>query len=161
MSITGRSIMKIIAIGLLVFLFLAVSPVGVLTAQGSGRCYVDQNASGGNDGSSWGDAYQELQSALANSACSEIWVAAGIYYPTQGTDRSISFTLRNDLAIYGGFAATESNLSERDIDSNLTTLSGDIGVIGDDSDNSYNDSTAKTSTLTTKYTNPTSKPINV
>ncbi|HBX89283.1 MAG TPA: hypothetical protein DEG09_11810, partial [Marinilabiliaceae bacterium] len=41
------------------------------------------------------------------------------------------------IKVYGGFAGTETELSQRDWLTNLTVLSGDIGLISDFSDNSY------------------------
>jgi hypothetical protein len=100
--------------------------------------YVNHAADGKADGRSWTDAYQDLQAALTvASNYDEIWVAAGTYYPTSDTDRTISFTLKSDVAIYGGFAGTETIRSERDWRTNETILSGDIGVKDDASDNSY------------------------
>jgi len=66
-----------------------------------------------------------------------IWVKQGIYYPTSDTDRSLSFALRKKVMILGGFAGTEIYESQRDPVANQTILSGDIGVPGDNSDNSY------------------------
>ena len=100
--------------------------------------YVAWNASGANNGSSWGDAYINLQSALAAAVSGdEIWVAAGTYKPTSGTDRTVSFTLKNGVAVYGGFAGTETLRTQRNPTANATILSGDIGVVNVNSDNSY------------------------
>ena len=100
--------------------------------------YVKWNATGSNNGTSWADAYTDLQSALASSSSSnEIWVAAGTYRPTSGADRTISFAMKNGVAIYGGFVGTETLISQRDPAVNATILSGDIGTISDASDNSY------------------------
>lgn len=100
--------------------------------------YVKWDAAGANNGTSWTDAYVDLRSALAAaSAGEEIWVATGIYKPTSGTDRSVSFVLKTGVAVYGGFAGTESLRDQRDLALNPTILSGDIGVLHDNSDNSY------------------------
>jgi parallel beta-helix repeat protein len=103
------------------------------------RIYVKANASGFNDGTNWTDAYTSLQDALsASMRYFDIWVAAGTYYPTTGTDPAISFNMKNDVAIYGGFAGTETSLIERNIANNVTILSGNIGNPGVSTDNSYN-----------------------
>ena len=103
--------------------------------------YVNDNAGGANNGTSWTDAYTDLQNAIAEANncpnITQIWVAAGTYKPTTGTDRTISFNMKNNLAIYGGFIGTETLLSERNWFLNITVLSGDIGTPGDNTDNSY------------------------
>jgi predicted outer membrane repeat protein len=112
---------------------------------GEGVCtsiYVDADATGSGTGTSWTDAFTDLQDALANRAswpCAveEIWVAEGMYTPTDSTDREATFQLQDSLAIYGGFAGTETTLGERDWTANVTILSGDIGVVADSTDNSY------------------------
>ena len=78
-----------------------------------------------------------LQSAIAAAqAGDQIWVAAGTHTPTTGLDRNTTFSLKNDVAIYGGFAGTETGLNERNINNNVTILSGEIGRAGI-ADNSY------------------------
>ncbi len=100
--------------------------------------YVKYDATGADDGSSWADAFTSLQSALAAATSgSEIWVAAGTYRPTTGTDRTVSFQLKNGVAIYGGFAGKETARSQRNWRNHPTKLSGDIGVRGSAGDNSY------------------------
>ncbi len=96
------------------------SPTGVVI-------FVDHAATGNGDGSTWEHAYPSLQSALtAATSGDEIWVAQGVYKPTNTTDRTISFVMKNGVALYGGFAATETLRTERDWENNLTVLSGDI-----------------------------------
>lgn len=93
--------------------------------------YVDQNASGANDGSNWVNAFTNLGQALLATENDEIWLAAGTYKPSRpGGDVAASFTLKNGVAIYGGFAGTETSRDQRDTVANPTILSGDLN--GDD-----------------------------
>ncbi|MFM7715745.1 MAG: hypothetical protein ACKO7A_24510, partial [Microcystis sp.] len=89
--------------------------------------YVKSGATG--NGSAWNNAYGSLASAItAAQAGDEIWVSAGTYKPTTGTDRNATFTLKNNVGIYGGFAGTETARTQRNIATNVTILSGEIGV---------------------------------
>ncbi|HMQ47562.1 MAG TPA: choice-of-anchor Q domain-containing protein [Saprospiraceae bacterium] len=104
--------------------------------------YVNQNAAGNNDGSDWTNAFNDLQDAIAfANFCidiSEIWIAEGVYTTTSGSDRSVSFNMRNNLIWYGGFPANGfPEFSDRDFKAYPTLLSADIGILGDHSDNSY------------------------
>jgi len=93
--------------------------------------FVDSAATGANTGSSWANAFTDLQSALSAAVCGdEIWVADGIYRPTSGSDRTISFVLRSCVALYGGFAGGESGRNQRNWDAHKAILSGDLN--GDD-----------------------------
>jgi len=129
---------------LLLTLVVGLSALALLVpahAASRPRCYVNDDATGANNGNSWTDAYTSLQSALADSNCTEIWVAAGVYYPDNtlyaDNERSATFTLKNDVAIYGGFAGTETALSERNWRGNLTILSGDIDQNDINADSNY------------------------
>jgi len=97
-------------------------------ASGQTILYVKADAAGANNGTSWANAFTDLQSALATApAGSEIWVAAGTYKPTgPGGSRMATFQMRSDVGMYGGFAGTESSRSQRSIAANETTLSGDL-----------------------------------
>ena len=104
--------------------------------------YVDADATGADNGSSWADAFTDLQDALALAATIDvdplaIWVAEGTYYPTDGFDRRATFELFTGIAVYGGFSGVETTLEERDPDTYETVLSGDIGTPDDNFDNSY------------------------
>lgn len=69
--------------------------------------YVKYDAPGKNNGTSWEDAYQDLQTALGIvKERDQIWIARGIYKPTNGLDRNKSFSLKSNVAIYGGFVDT-------------------------------------------------------
>jgi len=122
--------------GLALVALLGFGAVGQASA--ASIIYVNHAASGANNGSSWGNAYRSLQTALTAAVSgNQIWVANGTYKPTTTADRSKTFTLKNGVAIYGGFAGTETLLSQRSWTANLTILSGDIGTPGVTSDNSY------------------------
>ncbi len=94
-------------------------------------CYVNAGVVGGeNSGLTWADAYNNLQDALGEPACGEIWVAAGIYKP--GTIDTDWFLIPPGVAVYGGFDGTESSRDQRDWVAHVTILSGDLA--GDDID---------------------------
>ncbi len=94
--------------------------------------FVDSKAAAGGDGLSWAGAFRELEEAMTAArsrvGARQIWVAAGEYRPVLRTDphdpRSATFQLVNNVALYGGFAGGESELEERDPQSNRTILSG-------------------------------------
>jgi predicted outer membrane repeat protein len=110
------------------------------------RIYVDSTAPGiggqTHDGGSWTGAFLDMQEALAIAQLGggyhfEIWTASGFYKPTSGTDRSATFSIPSGLELYGGFAGTEVDLSERTNPlGHLTYLSGAIGGSAS-TDNSY------------------------
>jgi predicted outer membrane repeat protein len=96
--------------------------------------YVKYNATGANNGTSWANAYKQLQNAInAAGSGDTIFVAAGTYRPTKyppninsTNPRDKAFYLNKNIKIYGGFAGTETNLSQRNYATNVTTLSGDF-----------------------------------
>jgi CHRD domain/PKD-like domain/Right handed beta helix region len=90
------------------------------------------------NGNSWATAYGNLQTGLgAATAGVEVWVAKGTYKPTNTTTRTIYFNIPNNVKVYGGFAGTEDNLIDRNFRTNISILSGDIGTLNLDTDNSY------------------------
>jgi predicted outer membrane repeat protein len=108
----------------LVMLFFSLQ----VTAQ---TIYVRQSATGSNDGSSWNNAYTKLGDALATAnPGAQVWVAAGTYKPDVSITANNSFSMVSGVALYGGFAGTETSLGQRNFVTNITTLSGDIA--GDD-----------------------------
>ena len=100
--------------------------------------FVDQDATGANDGSSWDDAFGDLQDALdAATVGYQIWVAEGSYLPTSGTDRTVSFVLKPGVSLYGGFAGNESAFDKRNWTVHESILDGDLGDDGLLTNNSY------------------------
>ncbi|UCG32315.1 MAG: C10 family peptidase, partial [Phycisphaerales bacterium] len=114
--------------------------------------FVDVDAPDGGDGSSWANAYNRLQDALAAvQQGQQIWVAEGVYRPDQGSgvtpdDQDATFTLGNCVTVCGGFAGDEDatifDLSWRDLAARETILSGDVGIPGSVDDNSFHVLTA-------------------
>ncbi|OUS02841.1 hypothetical protein A9Q86_01975 [Flavobacteriales bacterium 33_180_T64] len=90
--------------------------------------YVNYTATGNNDGTTWADAYTHLENALAAATDgNEIWIATGTYLPNTTDSQTTPFNINNaDLKIYGGFAGTETQLSDRVLGTNETILSGDF-----------------------------------
>ncbi|MDO8368349.1 MAG: T9SS type A sorting domain-containing protein [Saprospiraceae bacterium] len=119
--------------------FLAIVLLGasvVVSAQN--RLYVHASAVGGNNGTSWADAFTNLQTALQFvQTGSEVWVAEGSYLPTANNNRDSSFNLPSGVLLYGGFNGTETSLDQRNWQAHPAILSGDIGISSDSSDNSY------------------------
>ena len=98
--------------------------------------YVDCDATGVNNGSSWPNAYTSLQTAIgAAGSGTEIWVADGTYKP--GAVRTDAFQLRANVSLLGGYNGTETLRSQRNWTNYIAVLSGDIGTPGDPSDNVY------------------------
>ncbi|MBX2903472.1 MAG: T9SS type A sorting domain-containing protein [Chitinophagales bacterium] len=108
--------------------------------------YVAADAPNGGDGNSWATAFNNLNDAIASAFngfyLKDIWIKQGTYYPDRaanGTNqgRFNTFYLGYSNKLYGGFAGNETSFSQRDIPANPTILDGDIGVLGDTSDNAY------------------------
>lgn len=96
---------------------------------GSHPIYVNEASTGDNDGTSWDNAFKDLQSALnAAQTGDEIWIATGTYTPTKkisaNDPRTATFQMKNGVAIYGGFQGTETKLAERNVQANPTILNG-------------------------------------
>jgi predicted outer membrane repeat protein len=140
---------------------LIVLSIGCTSFANQVIIYVDDDAIGTNDGSSWENAYTFLQDALIDANDSkkpvEIRVAQGTYKPNQGLfpiipagvggrtnepypakypadlGNKASFNLINDVTIKGGYAGLwESDPNVRDIELYEAILSGDLN--GDDID---------------------------
>jgi predicted outer membrane repeat protein len=112
-------------------LALTFSALGVAPALAAGTRFVTPGGAG--DCASWATAC-DLQTALTGAASGdEIWVAAGAYKPTNGTDRAATFQLKDGVALYGGFSGAETAREQRNFTTNVTILSGDLN--GNDNSN--------------------------
>lgn len=78
---------------------------------------VSTAGSDANDGSSWDQAKETIQAGVDTAAAygGEVWVAAGEYHDD-------NVLLRPYVHLYGGFAGTETELTQRDITANETTI---------------------------------------
>ena len=95
--------------------------------------HVNRAATGPDkNGIAWASAWNDLQDALRSfrtcGGVSELWVASGVYTP--GLTATATFSIPAGVALYGGFAATESTRDQRDWQHRRTVLSGDLA--GDD-----------------------------
>jgi parallel beta-helix repeat protein len=104
--------------------------------------YVKWDANGSNNGSSWTNAYKELRDAIANvkagnqGCANQIWVAAGVYKPTNDANQtSKTFEMLDHIDVYGHFAGWETSIDQR----NLADANNDTILTGDIDDNNTSD----------------------
>lgn len=102
----------------------------LLTANAQTKVYVTEAGAGVKTGTSWANAYDntQLQTAIdqASSLATvanpvQVWVAKGAYRPVYVGGGNF-FKMYNNVAIYGGFAGGESNLSQRNFRTNECRL---------------------------------------
>lgn len=116
--------------------YLLFTCVVVFFSQGlwAKTLYVSKIAKGVDNGTAWDDAYFSLLAGLGNAKAGDtIWVAKGEYRP--GNSNLSTFTLKEGVVLYGGFAGNETRLDQRDWITNKTTLTGEIGSVLEPSDN--------------------------
>lgn len=83
--------------------------------------FVDAGAPDGGDGSSWLNAFNQLQAAINIAADGEdIWVKSGTY------TLSSQVSVNKAVNIYGGFVGDEILLTARDAAANQTLIDGDL-----------------------------------
>ncbi len=83
------------------------------------RIHVKQGGTG--LGSSWDDAMGDVRKAVLKAMLNnsgEVWVAGGNYYMSDAVKVSSVPFINKGMAIYGGFAGTETELSQRDLNAN-------------------------------------------
>lgn len=79
--------------------------------------YVRPDGNDSDDGSSWPAAKRTIQGGINEAvAGEEVWVAAGTYRE--------NVTLKDGVAVYGGFAGGESSRGDRRFARNVTTIDG-------------------------------------
>ncbi|MCI0362307.1 MAG: hypothetical protein L0219_00400 [Phycisphaerales bacterium] len=91
--------------------------------------YVDDSATRGlNDGTSWENAFLDLQSALAIAKKGDkIHIGAGTYEPSSTGDRTATFKLPKRVVVRGGFGGVGAEDPDAwDPVAHVTKLSGDL-----------------------------------
>ncbi len=99
----------------------------------TGIIHVRQNATGANNGTDWANAFTDLKTALdfaASCTPATLWIAEGVYLPTVGSDRSVSFEIPAQTTLLGGFNGTETDENQRRPAEYRTILSGNINAPG-------------------------------
>jgi len=139
--------MKNSTLRFILMLFVLFTAFNTFQLPGQTRVFVKTLADGGGafsgygDHATWGTATYDLQSAIDALSVlmdgGEVWVQSGIYYPTDeipgapgGNTKYQSIMMRNKVRIVGGFAGTETEISQRTNygyeEINATTLSGEL-----------------------------------
>jgi hypothetical protein len=92
--------------------------------------YVNCNAFGYGDGTSWENSFRTIRAACEAAALfpedtpKEIWIAKGTYKPGATED---GFPLTANTSYIGGFAGGETAKSQRNVTANEVIISGDFG----------------------------------
>jgi hypothetical protein len=111
---------------------------------------VKQDAPGSNSGTSWENAFTDLQTAIdASKEGDQLWIAGGVYYTSDVSDRNATFRIKSGQKWYGGFQGNEENEKQRRISRFPSILSGNIGNKNTSSDNAYTVITAEDTDTTT------------
>ncbi len=111
------------------YIYTLLGLLMLVQAQATVRRVRAGNTSPGN-GLSWSLAYNDLQAAInTSSSGDEVWVAVPIgsakYQPASG----FPYNMKEGVKIYGGFAGTETILSSRNWQANITTLQGNANTV--------------------------------
>ena len=108
---------------------------------GSGNiAFIDSAANGLHDGSSFDHGYNNIEAAFLFANCDTdidtLCIADGTYRPPNDTLQMAALTIDRDLYVAGGYEGIGGAPTQQaDPDSFITTFSGDIGIIGDTTDN--------------------------
>jgi len=136
------------------FVFILCLLLSFAQLSSAATYYVDASKTDNSgSGTSWATAKKDIQNAIdLATAGDQVWIKAGVYYPNASPNMTASTTvtatsplttrdyyiqLKDGVSIFGGFAGTETSLSQRNISDNSTYIDGDIGVPGDKTDNCY------------------------
>ncbi|APR88191.1 Xanthine/uracil/thiamine/ascorbate permease family protein [Minicystis rosea] len=94
--------------------------------------FADGAAAGAGNGTSWKDAFTDIQSAVdaasaevkAGATTCDVWVKEGTYRVYDASDTHNGLVLRQNVGVYGGFAGTETLRTAADPKAHPTILNG-------------------------------------
>lgn len=114
--------------------FIALFFIGL--SANSTIIYVNFSAPGNENGTSWNDACYTLYDALdVAEPGDEIWIAGGTFTDFGAGGQNFALEIPDQVKIYGGFAGTETDTDQRDIENHPTIISGNedgtIDITGD------------------------------
>jgi hypothetical protein len=113
--------------------FYLVLSLAMFSLFGKATLYVVPGGAGTADGSSWANAYSDIQTAInaastlygTSATVQEVWVKAGSY-----STSTAALIMKESVSVYGGFAGTETDKTQRAKGTNawnytnVTTLNG-------------------------------------
>jgi PKD repeat protein len=106
------------------------SPIAIITGT---RIHVKKSgAKGAEDGLSWATAFDTIQEGIDAAALAgggEVWVAQGTYAETRANATG-SLLLKPITSVYGGFLGFETQLNQRNPQTNQTIISGTTARAG-------------------------------
>jgi len=88
----------------------------VILQQSGGIIYVDPKATGRNNGSTWGDAFTNLEAALQKANEMPAEISAEIWMSKDCTLNNKRYELKRTLTLRGGFLGIETEVNQRNKD---------------------------------------------
>lgn len=101
----------------------AFMAIALQTGAEAAVIHVKPTGSDANSGASWAEAKRTIQAAIQTAlSLDEVWVAAGTYQ--ERISNKVVGNAAVDVALYGGFAGTETSREQRNWDANPTIVDG-------------------------------------
>jgi hypothetical protein len=104
------------------YIFTLLFVLGFLNTDAGIRRYVNINATGSNNGTSWANAFTNLALAIDTYPGDSFWVANGTY--TSNVGEPWAFHVLDSTVLLGGFNGTETSLEQRNFSSHATVIAG-------------------------------------
>lgn len=98
----------------------------VILQQSGGIIYVDPKATGRNNGSTWGDAFTNLEAALQKANEMPAEISAEIWLSKDCTLNHKRYELKRTLTLRGGFTGIETEVNQRNKDNKSVVRSNAV-----------------------------------